>query len=47
MIILSGYCTKRAVEYFVTPGASDIDQQNFGKKMTMGKEVRGEGVYKS
>ena len=47
VIVISGFATKKAVEYFVSPGASEISQQNFQKKMMMGKEVRGEGIYKS
>lgn len=47
VVVLAGFTTKKAVDYFVSPGASEISQQNFQKKMTMGKEYKGEGVYKS
>ena len=47
VIVLSGFTTKKAVDYFVSPGASEISQQSFQKKMTIGKEYKGEGIYKS
>ena len=47
VLIASGYTTKRLVDYFVDPNASDISKQNFEKKMTVSSNIVGGGIYKN
>jgi hypothetical protein len=47
VLVASGYTTKRLVDYFVDPNASDISNQNFEKKMKVGANIVSEGIYKN
>ena len=47
VIMISGYCTKKLIDYMVDPSASKVYDEKFQKKMQVGKRFVGEGVYKS
>lgn len=47
VLVLSAYTTKRMVDYFVSPQASEITDPTFEKKMKIGKNFVSEGIYKN
>ena len=47
IVIFSGFCTRKLINYMVDPDASKVYDEKFQKKMQVGKRFVGEGVYKS
>lgn len=47
VLLLSGIATRRLVDFFVSPEASQITDKTFEKKMKVNSKYVSEGIYKN